>query len=874
MRGVFDMATNWNAVLANINNASDILAILRKVLGLLDGKVDLTKIDEIITDISNMQTNVDTALTNVSSALSEFDLESQEAIQQVIAAGLMEGFATEAELLATRPTVPKKYAKAEDTDVIWFWNKPEGSPDGNYWISTGLSEYNRAINYVDANGLFKAIPILSTNLTPAEQYTTKGWYLVGSATTATNMGLPSPSAGFFHVIDNGGGTVLQKWYPYNSSLMYLRSSNTNAVFPPWQKLVTEALFNSLLNAVLVNYINKENIDAYIAKPYDIVSDSKNLYDESKAQLGKFISSGNGNILEAAGWACSDFIPVVPGEYVTISSIARRVGAATYESKETSGTTNLGYISSPANPLTIQIPEGANFLVVNIDSTAIHGVNVQVERGQVATGYEPGGKQYKIDASYIAMQSSKSSLQIFGDNAVLSGRVDGLPISLNFLLRKTTTHSQSTVFNFASDVVNNVLQRTLTDDIAPMRIDGYVIGANHGYQKSNLTLVGHGKTVSDLGSVWTSGGKEWVIVDIVSANVLSITARADNSIFTVAELVHVSGATNTASFTPTSKVDGQWYPTIRDHKLTCFVDDVQIDLNQPAIYDFNRNVKIFESYSLMKKTDIVEWLILNKGVNHVNYGAVPCYTVNFGYTFDHECGCTIYFGGVGRKTVALQDQMITQSIQLSASNGTVYNYIPKSLPFSHAGYNYDFAMMEDIRSKNPPQDNPIYINQDRQEAGNNPIDRLVMLNDQVGYATGYLPVLDAAPDIRSIKASRKYLEIRDVSLKVYPRLIDTASITSINENDTFAAIAYRKYFKRSSERTCKYVVRSEPGDFLYLDWHTSKTDEIELPADLVGRDFSIHEKSSNVSVLSPFASNNLLVKIDNSKNYGFLVLRFK
>lgn len=155
------MATNWNAVLANINNASDILAILRKVLGLLDGKVDLTKIDEIIADISNMQTNVDTALTNVNSALSEFDTEAQEAIQQVIAAGLMEGFVTEAELLATRPLEPKKYAKAEDTDVIWFWNKPDGSPDGSYWTSTGLSEYNRAINFINANPLFKPIKIVA-----------------------------------------------------------------------------------------------------------------------------------------------------------------------------------------------------------------------------------------------------------------------------------------------------------------------------------------------------------------------------------------------------------------------------------------------------------------------------------------------------------------------------------------------------------------------------------------------------------------------------------------------------------------------------------------------------------------------------------------
>lgn len=138
------MATNWNAILANINNASDILAILRKVLSLLDGKVDLTRIDEIIEELTFMKSDVSTALGSVSSALNAFDIESQAAIQDVIASGLMEGFTTEAELLASRPTVAKKYAKAEDTDVIWFWNKPEGSPDGNYWVSTGLSELDRA----------------------------------------------------------------------------------------------------------------------------------------------------------------------------------------------------------------------------------------------------------------------------------------------------------------------------------------------------------------------------------------------------------------------------------------------------------------------------------------------------------------------------------------------------------------------------------------------------------------------------------------------------------------------------------------------------------------------------------------------------------
>ncbi|MBP4382231.1 SGNH/GDSL hydrolase family protein, partial [Acinetobacter baumannii] len=71
------------------------------------------------------------------------------ATQQIIEAGLLEGFTTEAELLASRPTVSKKYAKANDTKIVWFWNKPVGASDGNYWISTGLSEYSQSKNYFD-----------------------------------------------------------------------------------------------------------------------------------------------------------------------------------------------------------------------------------------------------------------------------------------------------------------------------------------------------------------------------------------------------------------------------------------------------------------------------------------------------------------------------------------------------------------------------------------------------------------------------------------------------------------------------------------------------------------------------------------------------
>lgn len=63
------------------------------------------------------------------------------AIRKVIQTGGFEPFLTEAQLLASTPTVSPKAAKALDTKKIWYW-------DGS-WHDTGLSEKDQAINYAD-----------------------------------------------------------------------------------------------------------------------------------------------------------------------------------------------------------------------------------------------------------------------------------------------------------------------------------------------------------------------------------------------------------------------------------------------------------------------------------------------------------------------------------------------------------------------------------------------------------------------------------------------------------------------------------------------------------------------------------------------------
>lgn len=88
------MATNWNAVLANINNSADVLAVLRKVLASLDYKMDQTTVDALLAQFekvaSDGQVTIEEALETVELMQQAIDAKTSEfndAIEAAAAAG-------------------------------------------------------------------------------------------------------------------------------------------------------------------------------------------------------------------------------------------------------------------------------------------------------------------------------------------------------------------------------------------------------------------------------------------------------------------------------------------------------------------------------------------------------------------------------------------------------------------------------------------------------------------------------------------------------------------------------------------------------------------------------------------------------------------
>ena len=59
------MATNWNEILSNTNNLNDVLAILKKILGLLENKVDSVAITELRGQFEDLKLYVENLLSEV-----------------------------------------------------------------------------------------------------------------------------------------------------------------------------------------------------------------------------------------------------------------------------------------------------------------------------------------------------------------------------------------------------------------------------------------------------------------------------------------------------------------------------------------------------------------------------------------------------------------------------------------------------------------------------------------------------------------------------------------------------------------------------------------------------------------------------------------
>ena len=633
------------------------------------------------------------------------------------------------------------------------------------------------------------------------------------------------------------------------------------------------------------------VEPLLVKDYEINAVSKNLFNEDDLLVDLFLSTVSGGLNPSAGWLCSGFIPVEAGKQYTLSGVRARQGLSFFATNDVVSGPALLCDNTPTLPLTVTAPEGANFAVIALESSTAKGYsNIQFEEGSQATAYIPygyteqlldGSKVTEITLDQISdldslKPNTKANLSLING----SGSVKSGDLEIGLRVFNPINYDGSAVFKFYEDKYKGDVVRINGDDVAPVRMMGATVGANHGYSRTILTLTNHGKTNADVGSVWTNGTTEWVVIQIISANQLAVTCRTLNIEFPPGNtLTHVSGAANTASFTPTATSARQWYPMLKNHKVNLSLDDQNNnDVNLDS--GFNDSLKISESYDLMEKSDIVEWLILNGGKEVTNYSAASACNVSHTHTFNSDLTDTIsanFF--VYKDLSAARDLMFTQSAPLEPVDNELLYYVPRSIPFTHKSIAYDFSKLQNVADLNITA--RIDFTSARTEVDAVLPDRLVMLAGDLGYASGYLPILDAAPDVRNTLTSKgiQISQARDSldrpSAKLYPYLID--GLTALQAGANYSCVAYRAYFNRPgvAARTVQYDVQHGNEVYLFLDWHSGDfVDTVELKPYLQGRSFEVIEKTDNVTLLCKVASENIAVKVGTVTGNARLILKFK
>lgn len=730
----------------------------------------------------------------------------------------------------------------------------------------------QAKSYVDANPFAKPLRLTTQDI---KSLLSIGWHYQGGGSNATpERGYPVVDSGYLlnlGVRNSAGDNwaiMIQVYYTASSGNIYIDTYNpTTSLWRGWIKQATSPQLDAL------------EAELKLPKSYEIIFEpsGKNLINENNIKKDFYLNT-SGVLREAAGWGTTDYIPVVAGQTYTLNGTFGYSWLSFFSSNST--ITPVSHERPLVFPHTFTVPVGANFVIANLYQPSNQNYsNAQLELGSIATEYESGTPSIKLkkEAIYPEVSGGGSggvgaTASVVGDDLTIKAKA----VEQTVKLKRPFSLIQSQVFNFIEAKINGVTIATMSDDVAPLFIADAQISANHGYMGGSITLAAHGKTVADIGSLWTdAAGRECIILDIPDANTIVMTQTITNTSFNASNLVftHKSGATNTATINATSTASVQVYPVLNKHKTSLSADGIPLDY-KPQEVSYKHDFTVSESYGLLLKSDIVAYVMANKGKKITSYESIaPFLQFNNSYAFDSDGGCTITSDFVVLKETSFRDFMMLQSVKIAGSALTYY--VPKSLPFTQGAINYDFTKGVDIALTQKPTV-AIDFTPDKVDQTVNPVDRYIQRSSIGGFSLGLLPILDADPERRKTLITTKAGRVNS-TLKIYHSLVDTTSINALSVGDCFGGKGYRKYFSvEDVNKISAYAIYDSDADYYFIDYkpNVSKIDIVDLPPRLQNREFTVHEKTNNVNVISKTTTSQVYLNISTSISAGYIVLKFK
>ena len=365
-----------------------------------------------------------------------------------------------------------------------------------------------------------------------------------------------------------------------------------------------------------------------------------------------------------------------------------------------------------------------------------------------------------------------------------------------------------------------------DEATPPVVNGTHIGANHGQPCAiNVYCQNHGKTYADIGSLWQDqAGIKFTLIRVSDQDVLQFVSEnvgesecKYNFIKTITgALTYISHGQNTTDI----KIEKQFAGYLsRSNKYTLkkiyvYKDGAWMPLFGGAECEM---AEIREEYDVVNPATVAEGLRAKRpqngytdNVDLSHYGKAMVKIKNV-YRIMPDGAVVCMFDLEKVMNVHILSHMgLMYQEKLDAYGGGVFRIIPKTKPLDCPEGVFDFTKPVALYGKPfPAKKNitPEYF-----ENPDSPPDRVIDMfkdmqgNYKLGFACGFLPLFDCAPEIRknnlasavNVKGTRK----------VYPN-------AAYGNIDKVKGVAYKKFFTMKDDNPV-YTISHDGKRYIYAN----------------------------------------------------------
>lgn len=488
----------------------------------------------------------------------------------------------------------------------------------------------------------------------------------------------------------------------------------------------------------------------------------NLYKpaDPNVRVGFLIQGGSGNVTASASYTTTGWIPVTPGRQISVSP--HRCIAFVQADKTTQATAlvNTGDNSTAA---IYTVPATATYARVSFYHPTYPTVTVSPYGYYMAVNEE-----FAQAVGQAVVGNAPNTVAKIGSAVSLTSSLNGQPLVQPMNL----TGSANGAFTFGTVTLNGATIHAAGDDITPMRTQMGTVGANHGYTCVRTFTNPDGKTTADLGSVWTDGSREYVLLDIDGTGKLvvggsyaitgGVTTSAD--VAPAGNLTHVSGSSHTGAIVVSTIATTQLYPSIGRISTGLYVDGI------PVTRDGTFKgwlVEVRESYEILDYASIYDTAKANVGTTIGSRTITGAVRVTNRFAFrGPECRVSTSFTEL--KPTTLAGNGAVQSAWLAKSGATLTRYLPGA--GTQGGFNWNagvdmtsYATTVNITVAGLPAGEiaPALAMDTLTESG----------SVTVGFALGYLPYGQRSDDasrssLRTTRAPSNLWDMRSTK-KQYP-----------------------------------------------------------------------------------------------------------